>query len=228
MDAIRVLIAEDEGILRSTLAELLGREADLKIVGTVGNGRDALIEALGLRPDVVLTDLQMPRMNGIELTREIRAQLPQTAVVILTVYDDDDNLFAALKAGALGYVLKDASLTQIADAIRLARTGEGFLSAALVARVVREFTRMDAMARGQRKLFAQLTRREAEVLDLLASGLRNRQIAQRLTLSEKTVRNHISTILGKLHANDRTEAALIAARHGLGRARPDETDPPES
>jgi len=228
MDAIRVLIAEDEGILRSTLAELLGRESDLEIVGTVGNGRDALIEALGLRPHVVLTDLQMPRMNGIELTREIRAQLPQTAVVILTV-DDDDNLFAALKAGALGYVLKDASLTQIADAIRLARAGEGFLSAALVARVVREFTRNDAMARGQRKLFAELTRREAEVLDLLASGLRNRQIAQRLTLAEKTVRNHISTILGKLHANDRTEAALIAARHGLGRGpAAGEGEPPGS
>ncbi len=229
MDAIRVLIAEDEGILRSTLAELLGRESDLEIVGTVGNGRDALIEALGLRPHVVLTDLQMPRMNGIELTREIRAQLPQTAVVILTVYDDDDNLFAALKAGALGYVLKDASLTQIADAIRLARAGEGFLSAALVARVVREFTRIDAMARGQRKLFAELTHREAEVLDLLASGLRNRQIAQRLTLAEKTVRNHISTILGKLHANDRTEAALIAARHGLGRGpAAGEGEPPGS
>lgn len=217
MDKIRVLIAEDEGILRSTLAELLGRESDLEIVGTAGNGRDALIECLGRRPDVVLTDLQMPRMNGIELTREIREQLPQTAVVILTAYDDDDSLFAALKAGALGYVLKDASLGQIAGAIRAARAGEGFLSAALVARVVREFTRIDAMVRGQRTLFAQLTRREAEVLELLAGGLRNRQIAQRLTLSEKTVRNHISAILGKLHANDRTEAALIAARHGLGR-----------
>lgn len=220
MDKIRVLIADDEGILRSTLAELLGRESDLEIVATAGNGRDALIESLGRRPDVVLTDLQMPRMNGIELTREIRGQLPHTAVVILTAYDDDDHLFAALKAGALGYVLKDASLEQIAGAIRAARAGEGFLSAALVARVVREFTRIDAMARGQRTLFAQLTRREAEVLELLASGLRNRQIAQRLTLSEKTVRNHISTILGKLHANDRTEAALIAARHGLGQAPP--------
>ncbi len=227
MDKIRVLIADDEGILRSTLAELLGRESDLEIVATAGDGRDALIESLGRRPDVVLTDLQMPRMNGIELTREIRGQLPHTAVVILTAYDDDDHLFAALKAGALGYVLKDASLEQIAGAIRAARGGEGFLSAALVARVVREFTRIDAMARGQRTLFAQLTRRETEVLELLASGLRNRQIAQRLTLSEKTVRNHISTILGKLHANDRTEAALIAARHGLGQAPAGGGEPPE-
>lgn len=219
---IRVLIAEDEGILRTTLAELLGRESDVEIVATAGNGRDALIEALAHRPDVVLTDLQMPKMDGIELTREIRAQLSQTGVVILTVFDDDDNLFAALKAGANGYVLKDASLAQIVDAIRAARAGDGFLSPGLVARVVREFTRIDAMARGQRQLFSQLTRREAEVLELLAGGLRNRQIAQRLELAEKTVRNHVSAILGKLHANDRTEAALIAARHGLGRTPPAE------
>lgn len=216
MATTRIIIAEDEGILRSTLAELLGRETDLEIAATAGNGRDALIEALAHRPHVVLTDLQMPRMDGIELIREVRGQLPDTAVVVLTVFDDDDNLFAALKTGAIGYVLKDATLDQIAGAIRAARGGEGFLSAGLVARVVREFNRIDTMARGQRKLFAQLTRREMEVLELLAGGLRNRQIAARLELAEKTVRNHISAILGKLHANDRTEAALIAARHGLG------------
>ena len=216
MSKIRVLIAEDVGTLCSALAELLGREADLEVVKAVGNGRDALIEALALRPDVVLTDLQMPRMDGIELTREIRAQLAHTAVVILTVFDDDDNLFAALKAGAQGYVLKDADTSQVADAIRAAHAGEGFLSAGLVARVLREFSRIDTLARRGRELSATLTRREVAVLELLAAGLRNRQIAQRLGLTEKTVRNHTSAILGKLHANDRTEAALIAARHGLG------------
>jgi len=223
---VRVLIAEDEGLLRATLAELLAREQDVTIVATAGNGRDALIESLAHRPDVVLTDLRMPVMDGIELTREVRTQLPQTAVVVLTAYDDDDNLFAALKAGAIGYVLKDASVPQIAGAIRSAQAGEGFLSAGLVARVVREFTRIDRMARGQRKLFAQLTKRETEVLELLAGGLRNREIAKRLFLSEKTVRNHVSAILGKLHANDRTEAALIAARHGLG-PKPDEPETPK-
>lgn len=217
MDKIRVLIAEDQRTLREALAELLGREADLDIVATASNGRDALIETLHHRPDVVLTDLQMPRMNGIDLTREIRAQLPQTAVVILTHYDDDDNLFGALKAGALSYVLKDASTAKIVSVIRDARAGEGYLSPGLTTRVVNEFKRIDTMARGQRELFAKLTRRETEVLDLLASAMRNRQIAQRLGLAEKTVRNHISAILGKLQANDRTEAALIAARHGLGR-----------
>jgi DNA-binding NarL/FixJ family response regulator len=216
MDTIRVLIVEDEGILRTTLAELLGREPGLVVVGMAGNGRDGLIESLGQRPDVVLTDLRMPVMDGIELTRELRSRLPETAVVVLTAYDDDDDLFAALKAGAIGYVMKDASVAQIADAIRSVHAGEGFLSSGLVARVIREFSRIDAMRRGQRKLFAQLTKRETEVLELLAGGLRNREIAKRLFLSEKTVRNHVSAILGKLHANDRTEAALIAARHGLG------------
>ncbi len=216
MSKIRVLIAEDVGTLCTALAELLGREADLEVVKAVRNGRDALIEALALRPDVVLTDLQMPKMNGIELTREILAQLPHTAVVILTVFDDDDNLFAAIKAGARGYVLKDADTARVADAIRAAHAGEGFLSAGLVARVLREFSRIDTLARRGRELAATLTRREVAVLELLAQGLRNRQIAERLGLTEKTVRNHTSAILGKLHANDRTEAALIAARHGLG------------
>jgi DNA-binding NarL/FixJ family response regulator len=216
MSKIRVLIADDQGTFRAALAEVLGAEADLEIVKTVRHGRDALIESLALRPDVVLTDLQMPQMDGIELTREIREQLPHTAVVILTVFDDDDNLFAAIKAGALGYVLKDASPSQVADAIRAAHAGEGFLSAGLVARVLREFARVDTLVRRGREMFRQLTRREVEVLELLAGGLRNRQIAQRLGLAEKTVRNHVSEILGKLRANDRTEVALIAARHGLG------------
>lgn len=216
MAPVRLVIAEDENLFRTTLAELLSRDPDLQIVASVRDGRAALIESLGQHPDVVLTDLRMPTMDGIELTRRIREQAPGTRIVILTAYDDDDNLFAALKAGAIGYVLKDATPEEVTAAIHAAHQGQGFLSPGLVARVVEEFARTDRLARGQRALFAQLTRREMEVLELLASGLRNRQIAEKLFLSEKTVRNHISAILGKLHANDRTEAALIAARHGLG------------
>lgn len=216
MSKIRVIFAEDEGTFRAALAEVLGAERDLEIIKAVGNGRDALIESLALHPDVVLTDLQMPQMDGIALTRAIREQLPQTAVVILTMLDDDENLFAAIKAGALGYILKNAHPSQVADAIRAAHAGDGFLSAGLVARVLQEFARIDRLVRRGRELFRQLTRREVEVLELLAGGLRNRQIAQRLGLAEKTVRNHISEILGKLQANDRTEVALLAARHGLG------------
>lgn len=218
MAPIRLVIAEDENLFRTTLAELLSRDPDLQIVASVRDGRAALIESLGQHPDVVLTDLRMPTMDGIELTRRIREEVPGTRVVILTAYDDDDNLFAALKAGAIGYVLKDATPEEVTAAIHAAHQGQGFLSPGLVARVVQEFARTDRLARGQRALFAQLTRREMEVLELLASGMRNRQIAEKLFLSEKTVRNHISAILGKLHANDRTEAALIAARHGLGPA----------
>jgi len=202
--------------LRNTLGELLAREPDLQIVALCPDGREALIESLAHRPHVVLTDLRMPKVDGIELTRQLKEKLPDIAVVILTAFDDDDNLFAALKAGAIGYVLKDASLEQIVHALHAATAGEGYLSPGLVVRVIKEFTRIDQMARGQRKLFAQLTRREREVLELLAGGHRNKQIAAQLQLSEKTVRNHISTILGKLHVNDRTEAALLAVRHGLG------------
>jgi len=216
VEQTRVLIAEDEGILRSTLGELLAREPDLQIVALCPDGREALIESLAHRPHVVLTDLRMPKVDGIELTRQLKEKSPDIAVVILTAFDDDDNLFAALKAGAIGYVLKDASLEQIVHALHAATAGEGYLSPGLVVRVIKEFTRIDQMARGQRKLFAQLTRREREVLELLAGGHRNKQIAAQLQLSEKTVRNHISTILGKLHVNDRTEAALLAVRHGLG------------
>lgn len=202
--------------MRSTLGELLAREPDLQIVALCPDGREALIESLAHRPHVVLTDLRMPKVDGIELTRQLKEKSPDIAVVILTAFDDDDNLFAALKAGAIGYVLKDASLEQIVHALHAATAGEGYLSPGLVVRVMKEFTRIDQMARGQRKLFAQLTRREREVLELLAGGHRNKQIAAQLQLSEKTVRNHISTILGKLHVNDRTEAALLAVRHGLG------------
>jgi DNA-binding NarL/FixJ family response regulator len=216
VEKTRVLIAEDEGILRSTLGELLAREPDLQIVALCPDGREALIESLAHRPHVVLTDLRMPKVDGIELTRQLKEKSPDIAVVILTAFDDDDNLFAALKAGAIGYVLKDASLEQIIHALHAATAGEGYLSPGLVVRVMKEFARIDQMARGQRKLFAQLTRREREVLELLAGGHRNKQIAAQLQLSEKTVRNHISTILGKLHVNDRTEAALLAVRHGLG------------
>lgn len=202
--------------MRSTLGELLAREPDLQIVALCPDGREALIESLAHRPDVVLTDLRMPKVDGIELTRALREKLPDTSVVILTAFDDDEDLFAALKAGAIGYVLKDASLEQIVQALHAATAGEGYLSPGLVVRVIKEFTRIDQMARGQRTLFAQLTRREREVLELLAGGLRNKDIAARLHLSEKTVRNHVSTILGKLQVNDRTEAALLAVRHGLG------------
>lgn len=225
MERVRVLLAEDEGLLRTTLAELLGREPDLEIVGASANGREGLADALRHHPHVLLTDLRMPHLDGLELIRALRAQAPEIAIVVLTAFDDDEDLFAALKAGALGYVLKDARKEQIVEAIHAARRGEGFLAPGLVRRVLEEFRRVDRMVRAQRELYKELTRREMDVLKELAGGKSNRQIAGRLFLSEKTVRNYISAILQKLHANDRTEAAQIASRHGLGPEEPAPGDP---
>lgn len=215
MDRIRLLIAEDETMVRHALAYLLGAEADVDVVGQAPNGEAAVALATDLRPDVVLMDLNMPRMDGIEATRRIRQGQPDCAVVVLTVLDDEPTVFAAIKAGATSYVLKDAPPEQTLAAVRAAARGEGFLHSALVPAVLSEFARVSDVRAEGRQVFAELTRRELEVLELVGSGLRNRQIAERLYLSEKTVKNHITSILAKLHLNGRTEAALLAARHGL-------------
>lgn len=214
---LRVLIAEDEGLLRETLAEVLRRQPDLEVVATCGNGRDALLDALGLQPDVVLTDLRMPRMDGIELTAALQEKLPRTAVVVLTVYEDDEHLIAALDAGAAGYVVKHASVDEIAAAIRAAGRGEGYLApGGLVRRVMEGYRRKMRLTRAQRELFKSLTRRELDVLKELAAAGSNGDIAAHLHLSVKTVRNHVSNIMQKLEVRDRTEAALLALRYGLG------------
>jgi DNA-binding NarL/FixJ family response regulator len=216
VNAIRVLIAEDDDLLRQTLPELLARTPGIDVVAACRDGRQALIEALAQRPDILLTDLKMPTMDGIELIRLASEKVTECRAVVLTVHDDDDSLFGAIKAGAHGYVLKGTPSAQIADAIRAVHGGDCFLSAGLVARVLREFARVDRLRRSQRELFEALTRREFELLEQLSTGASNRQIAQRLYLSEKTVRNHVSAILSKLHVNSRVEAALKGQQHGLG------------
>ncbi len=214
-EKIRVLIAEDDGLLRRSLVELLRLESDLAVVSEVPDGQQALAEAMVVRPDVLLMDIEMPRMNGIQATRQIRQMLPDAHVVILTKFGDDENVFAAIKAGAVGYVLKDAGLDAIAGAVRAARVGEGFLSPALVARVMGEFSRLSKSALHNRKLFTELSRREVEVLECLAAGMKNAAIADKLSLSEKTVKSHVGAILKKLQVNDRTEAALLAKESGI-------------
>jgi len=212
---IRVLVAEDDALLRRTLTELLRLEPDFLVVSDVPNGQQAVAEAMVVRPDVLLMDIEMPRMNGIEATREIRAKLPEAHVVILTKFGDDENVFDAIKAGASGYVLKDAGLDEIRGAVRAAHAGEGYLNPALVARVMGEFTRLSASALHNRKLFAELSRREVEVLECIAAGMKNAAIADKLFLSEKTVKSHVGAILKKLQVNDRTEAALLAQKSGI-------------
>ncbi|MEZ0324305.1 MAG: response regulator [Fimbriimonas sp.] len=218
MSKIRILIAEDDSVLRRTIVELLRLEEDFEVVSDVGDGKELVAQAGVLRPDVVLSDIEMPRMNGIQATRELRKLFPDTNVVILTKFGDDDNVFSAIKAGAVGYVLKDAGLDEIAGAVRSASLGEGFLSPALVMRVMSEFTRLSKSALHNRKLFAELSRREIEVLECISAGMKNSQIADKLSLSEKTVKSHVGAIFKKLHVNDRTEAALVAQKSGIAPA----------
>jgi NarL family two-component system response regulator LiaR len=214
-ERVRVLIVEDDGLLRRTLEQLLEMDRDLHVVGSEPNGELAVRAVPEVRPQVVLMDIAMPRMDGIEATKVLAREHPDVDVVILTKFDDDEAVFAALKAGARGYVLKDAGLDEVRRAILEAASGEAYLSPAMVQRVLGEFRRASSYAKESRAVFGELSRREMEVLELLAQGLRNRQIAERLFLSEKTVKTHIGAILRKLHLNDRTEAALLAQKHGL-------------
>ncbi|MCE5200468.1 MAG: response regulator transcription factor [Armatimonadota bacterium] len=215
MSTIRVLVVEDEPLLRSSLVHLINAEPDIEVVGSAQDGNQAISEAIALRPDVVLMDLVMPRLGGIDATRQIKDQLPDTALVVLTVSADEHNLFAAIKAGAISYVVKDANIERILEVVRSANIGEGYIHPPLVPHMLEEFSRLSKQAQSDRELFKELTRREIEVLELIGQGRRNREISARLFISERTVKNHVSSILAKLQVNDRTEAALIAAKHGL-------------
>lgn len=215
MTKIRLLIAEDETVVRMALAQLLAAEEDIEVVAQAGDGEASVALARKHKPDVILMDLNMPKMDGIAAARQIKQERPECGIVVLTIHHDDEHLFAAIKAGASGYVLKEAPPEQTVEAIRAAARGEGFLGPSLVGRVLEEFSRVGRLRAAAKEVFAELTRREMEVLELLGKGLRNKDIAERLYLSEKTVKNHISSIFMKLQVNDRTEAALLAARHGL-------------
>ena len=215
MPQIRLLIAEDETVVRYALAQLLAAEEDIEVVGAAADGGQAVVLARQLRPDVILMDLDMPRMDGIAAAREIKEQLPECAIVVLTIYSDEDKVFDAIKAGASGYMLKDSPPERTLEAIRAAARGEGFLQPELVGKVMDEFARLSRLRAAAKEVFQELTRRELEVLELLGNGLRNREIAQQLHISAKTVKNHVSSILLKLQVNDRTQAAVLAARHGL-------------
>ena len=212
---IRILVVEDDARFRRALVELLRLEKGFDVVAEAGDGATALESAGVLRPDVVLTDLEMPRLDGIGLVRRVLKMLPDAAVVVLTKFGDDERVFGAIKAGAIGYLLKDAGLDEIVNAVRAANAGEGLLSPALVARVMAEFARASRSGLANRRRFADLSRREVEVLECLAAGLRNAQIADRLSLSEKTVKSHVGAILKKLHANDRQEAGRLAREGGI-------------
>jgi DNA-binding NarL/FixJ family response regulator len=215
MDKIRVVIAEDERMTREMLARLLALEDDIEVVGTAGDGKLALSVVRAQKPAVLLTDIGMPLVTGIELTDTLRREMPAVGVVILTIYNDDDRVFAAIKAGARGYVLKDSPPEDTIAAVRAVAKGEALLNPSLVGRVLSEFGRIATQKAADNAVFAELTEREREVLTEIGRGRRNREIADALFISEKTVKNHISNIFAKLEVNCRAEAALLAARQGL-------------
>ncbi|MCE5199352.1 MAG: response regulator transcription factor [Armatimonadota bacterium] len=215
MDEIKLIIAEDEPVARQAMARLFDLETDIEVIGAAENGEIAVDLARRTLPDVILMDIRMPKMDGIKATQIIKQEMPNVAIVILTIYDDDTNVFQAIKAGAIGYILKDSPIDDALQAVRAAYRGEGMMHPAVAGRVMKEFARIHNDRTADMEMFADLTDREREVLKLIAQGKRNSEIAEALFISEKTVKNHVSNILFKLQANDRTEAALYAARHGL-------------
>lgn len=214
---IRIVIAEDERLTRDALARLLSLEGDIEVVGRAADGEQALALVRERTPDVLLTDINMPRLNGIELTHLVKQATPSVAICILTIYHDDAHVFEAIKAGATGYVLKDSPIEETVAAIHAIAEGGSRLHPGIAARVLVEFNRISMERVADAALFAALTDREVEVLKEVATGKRNREIGETLFISEKTVKNHISNILFKLQVNDRTEAAMMAARAGLAR-----------
>jgi DNA-binding NarL/FixJ family response regulator len=205
---IRVLIADDHGVVRDGLGRLVDAVSDIELVGAASDGEEAVERARELGPDVVLMDLDMPRLDGIEATRRIVAERPETAVLVLTSFSDRPRILGAIEAGAAGYLLKDASSEEVTDGIRTAARGESPLDPR-AARTVLD-------ARSEPDPLAAFSAREREVLVLLAEGLPNKLIARRLEISEKTVKAHLTRIFREVGATDRTQAALWAERHGLG------------
>jgi DNA-binding NarL/FixJ family response regulator len=212
-EPLRLLIAEDHPLYRKGLRTLLGTVPDFALVGEAESGRDAIDLALALQPDVVLMDLQMPDGSGIEATREIVAASPTTKILVVTLFEDDDSVFAALRAGARGYVLKDTDEEEMIRAIRAVANGEAIFGPSVASRVLAYFA---APRREAPHVFPTLTEREREILGLIARGKSNTAIAGDLSLSPKTVANHVSNIFGKLQVADRAEAIIRARDAGLG------------
>lgn len=213
-ELISVLLVDDHSMVREGVRAFLLTQTDILVVGEAGSGEEAIKLAEQHVPDVILMDLIMPGMDGVEATRRVKQVSPRTQVVVLTSYHEDEHIFPALKAGALSYVLKDVSAGDLATAIRKAAVGEAVLHPRVAARVIQELQgrRADAL-----NPFMELSARELEVLKLIADGMSNAEIAVRLVLSEKTVKGHVSNILNKLHLVDRTQAAVYAWREGIVR-----------
>jgi DNA-binding NarL/FixJ family response regulator len=214
VDMLSVLIADDHPVFRDGIRTLLLAVPDMECVGEAETGDEAVKLAAHLQPDVILMDIQMPALNGIDATRQIVRASPHIAVLMMTMFDDDNSVFSAMRAGARGYVLKGAKHDEIQRALRAAGSGEAIFSPSVAARMMAFFTSMRPAK--VLDVFPELSQREREILDLIAQGYKNPEIVERLVLSPKTVRNHVSNILSKLQVADRTQAVLKAREAGLG------------
>jgi DNA-binding NarL/FixJ family response regulator len=214
---IRVLIADDQMMVREGFSVLLSAQPDIGVVGEATDGEDAIRKVAELRPDVVLMDVRMPGLDGLEATRRISAMDGHAKVLVLTTFDQDEYVYEALRAGASGFLLKDASARQLADAVRVVAAGDALLAPKVTKRLIAEFSRLGAPRAPSRDRVQDLTERETEVLSLVAQGLSNAEIAAHLVVAEQTVKTHVSRILVKLGLRDRTQAAVFAYETGLVR-----------
>jgi DNA-binding NarL/FixJ family response regulator len=217
MAPVRVLLVDDQALFREALGTLLGVRPEIRVVGEAANGAEALDRSAELAPDVVLMDLHMPVLDGVGATRRLRVEQPDVRVLALTTFDDDEDVFSALRAGAVGYLLKDVPSDRLVEGILAAARGESVLQPSVAAKVVARFAQLPDEGTGpaRQPLVVPLSERELEVLRLLADGGSNREIAGALFLAEGTVKNHVTTVLAKLGARDRTQAALRARALGL-------------
>jgi DNA-binding NarL/FixJ family response regulator len=227
MKRIRVLLVDDQTLVRQGIRLLLEIEPDIQVVGQAANGREAIQQAEALHPEVVLMDVRMPEMDGVAATRELSVRFPEIGVIILTTFEDNEIVFEGLKAGARGYLLKDISSEEMAEAVRRVAAGEALIQPSITRKVLAEFSRLaeeaensphSGHATGENPVSVlpePLTRREQQVLQAIAKGFSNREIAQQLVITEGTVKNHVSNLIAKLEVRDRTQAVLKAQELGL-------------
>ncbi|HRU95044.1 MAG TPA: response regulator transcription factor [Anaerolineae bacterium] len=215
MGRIRIVLVDDQAMFREGLRTLLTTQPDFEVVGEAANGGEALRLCATCQPEVVLMDLRMPVLDGVAATRQLHALYPDVRVIVLTTFDDDEDIFEGLRAGALGYLLKDASSAKLFEAVRAAARGESFLQPSVATKVVAEFARLVEQAPRAETPVEALSERELAVLRLVAQGASNKEIAAALFIAEGTVKNHLTSILAKLEVRDRTQAALKARELGL-------------